>query len=242
MKDISFTYSFYSRLIKLLNAGGYSFADYHDYEQCPRCVILRHDIDNSIEKAISIAELEHELCVKSTYFTLLRSDFYNPASKRSLKALKKIQSLGHEIGLHFDEMAYDDLTDVEGAVKDEINILSDILGNPVTTVSMHRPSQRTLDANYDLHPIVNSYGKVFFNDFKYLSDSRRRWREPILDIIKSGEYERLHILTHPIWYHDEEESIYDTIKRFVTNANKERYLQESENIKDIQSILDINEI
>lgn len=239
---IPFTFKGYSDLIEALRVSGYEFADYHDYARFSRCVILRHDIDNSIEKALTIAELEHEQGVKSTYFTLLRTDFYNPASKKGLSGLKKIQSLGHEIGLHFDEMAYDELDDVEDAIKYEAGVLSDIIGTPITTVSMHRPSQKTLDANYDLYPMVNSYGKTFFNDFKYLSDSRRRWREPAHNIIKSGEYDRLHILTHPIWYQETEESIHDTIKRFVTSANMERYLQESENIKDIESILDINEI
>lgn len=240
--ELNFTFDGYSNLISVLRISGYSFADYHNHTNFQRCVILRHDIDNSIEKALNIAELEHEQGVKSTYFTLLRTDFYNPASKKGLSALKKIQSLGHEIGLHFDEMAYDELEDVEDAIKNEAGILSDIIGAPITTVSMHRPSQKTLDANYDLNPMVNSYSKTFFNDFKYLSDSRRRWREPVLDIIKSSEYDRLHILSHPIWYQETEESIHDTIKRFVISANKERYSQEAENIKNIESILDINEI
>lgn len=240
--ETSFTYRFYSELVSLLKTCGYTFVDYHNYTNASKCVILRHDIDNSIEMAVSIAELEYKLGVKATYFTLLRTDFYNPSSKGSLEGLRKIQSLGHEIGLHFDELAYEAGINVVEAIKKEASILSDIIGGPITTVSMHRPSQKTLDANYNLSPMVNSYGKTFFNDFKYLSDSRRRWREPVLDIIKSGQYERLHILTHPIWYQETEEPIHDTIKRFVTSANKERYYHEAENIKDIQSILDISEI
>ena len=239
---IEFSFNGYSGLIKALQERNYYFADYHNYSVFSKCVILRHDIDNSIEKAVEIAELESDLGVKSTYFSLLRTDFYNPASRKNIASLKKIQSLGHEIGLHFDEMAYDNLNDVERAIKNEAFILADIIGTQISTVSMHRPSQKTLEANYDLSPMVNSYGKTFFNDFKYLSDSRRRWREPVLDIIRSGQYARLHILTHPIWYQETEESIHDTIKRFVTSANKERYNHEAENIKDIQSILDISEI
>ena len=239
---IPFTFKGYIDLINTLKGTGYIFTDYHNYEGLPRCVILRHDIDNSIDKAVTIAELEHDQGVTSTFFALLRTDFYNPASKKSLAGLKRIQSLGHEIGLHFDEMAYEQVEDVVAAIKSEARILSEIIGNPITTVSMHRPSQKTLDGNYDLYPLVNSYGKTFFNDFKYLSDSRRRWREPVLDIIKSGDYNKLHILTHAFWYHETEESIHDTIKRFVFSANQDRYYQESENIKDIQSILDISEI
>lgn len=242
METIPFSYFGYEVLIKKLQEAGHVFTDYHCYENYSRCVILRHDIDNSIEKAITLAEVEAKIGVKSTYFVLMTSDFYNPTSKKNLDGLKKIQQLGHEIGLHFDEMAYEDLEDVVCAIQKEAKLLSDILGTPVTTVSMHRPSQKTLDANYEIPDMINSYGKTFFNDFKYLSDSRRRWREPVLDIIKSRQHERLHILTHPIWYQEKEESIHDTIKRFVTSANMERYLQESENIKDIDSILDKDEI
>jgi hypothetical protein len=205
-------------------------------------VILRHDIDNSVEKAVKFAEIEAKLGVTSTYFVLMTSDFYNPSSRINLEGLRKIQKFGHEIGLHFDEMAYDDLEDVIGAIQKEARLLSDILEIPITTVSMHRPSQKTLDANYEIPCMINSYGKTFFNEFKYLSDSRRRWREPILDIIKNGQYDRLHILTHAIWYNEVEMDIHDTIKNFVTSANQERYYQEKENIKDIESILDITEI
>jgi hypothetical protein len=239
---MEFTYKGYEILVNALKEKSYVFADYHDYERYSRCVILRHDIDNSIEKAVELAALERELGVKSTYFTLVTSDFYNPGSKKNIEGLRKIQSLGHEIGLHFDEMAYDGVDDVVGTIKKESKLLSDILGTTISTVSMHRPSQKTLEANYEIPGMINSYGKTFFNDFKYLSDSRRRWREPVLDIINSGQYDRLHILTHAIWYNDIEMDIHNTIKDFVTSANQERYYQEKENIKDIESILDISEI
>lgn len=240
--EVSFTYAFYSELISCLKKEGYSFADYHNYEDYSKCVILRHDIDNSIDKSVAMAEIEARLGVKSTYFVLLTSDFYNVASKKNLEGLRKIQKLGHEIGLHFDEMAYETIKDVPSAIAREASVLSEIIGTQVTTVSMHRPSQKTLDANYEIPGMINSYGKTFFNDFKYLSDSRRRWREPVLDIIKSGQFDRLHILTHAIWYNEVEEDIHDTIKKFVTSANQERYFQEKENIKDIEYILDISEI
>lgn len=242
MSVVEFSYRGYEGLVKTLQDAGYSFADYHCYEKYSRCVILRHDIDNSIEKATKLAETEAKLGVKSTYFTLITSDFYNPASKKSLEGLGEIQKLGHEIGLHFDEMAYNDIENVVGTIQKEARLLSDILNTPITTVSMHRPSQKTLDANYEIPGLINSYGKTFFYEFKYLSDSRRRWREPVLDIIKSGEFDRLHILTHAIWYNESEMDIHDSIKDFVTSANQERYYQEKENIKDIESILDITEI
>ena len=102
---------------------------------------------------------------------------------------------------------------------------------------MHRPSPATLEADYDIPGIVNSYGKTFFRDFKYLSDSRRRWREPVEEIIRSGEQDRLHILTHAFWYHDTEEDISQTVGDFIRIASRERYARMMENITDLPSIL-----
>ena len=242
MEAIPFSYKGFEDLVIALRDANYAFVNYHTFENYHRCVIMRHDIDNSIEKAVKLAELEESFGVKSTYYVLVTSDFYNPASKKNRDCLRRILELGHEIGLHFDEMAYDGLDDVVGAIIKEMRLLSDILSIPITTVSMHRPSQKTLEANYEIPGMINSYGKTFFNDFKYLSDSRRRWREPVLDIIKSGKYDRLHILTHAIWYNEVEEGIHDSILKFVTAANKERYYQEKENIKDIEAIIDFSEI
>lgn len=139
-------------------------------------MILRHDIDTDLAQAVRFAELEAERGVRSTYFVLLRTDFYNPASRESLQQLHRIQSLGHEIGLHFDEKAYPDGTPEETVqrILKERGVLSALLETEVSTVSMHRPSRATLDADLQIPGIVNSYGRTFFRDFKYLSDSRRR--------------------------------------------------------------------
>lgn len=237
---MEFTYQAYCELLELLQAEGYSFTDYHHYEDHPRCAILRHDIDTSLEQAVRLARLEAEHGVHSTWFVLVRTDFYNPASQKSLEKLHAIQAMGHEIGLHFDEVAYGrPLTEDETrqSIIRECGLLSALLDTPVTTVSMHRPSKATLEGDLQIPGIVNSYGKAFFHDFKYLSDSRRRWREPVLDIIRTGEYDRLHILTHAFWYHETEQDISQTVGAFVRSANRERYAQMAENITDIQSIL-----
>ena len=102
---MEFTYQAYRDMLNLLREQQYAFRQYHNYADCPRCVILRHDIDNSLEQAVNLAQVEAEAGVASTYFVLLRTDFYNIASSAGLRAVRRIQSLGHEIGLHFDETA-----------------------------------------------------------------------------------------------------------------------------------------
>lgn len=241
---LPFTYGDYQALLEVLKEQEYTIADYHNWDNTSRCVILRHDIDTDLAKAVRFAELEAQVGVRSTYFVLLRTDFYNPASRQSLERLHRIQNLGHEIGLHFDEKAYPVGTPEETVARilNERDILASILGTPVTTVSMHRPSRETLEADLKIPGMVNSYGKTFFHDFKYLSDSRRRWREPVEEMIKSGDYDRLHILTHAFWYHEKDESIETTVGRFVRSANRERYGQMMENITDLPSILKEDEL
>lgn len=241
---MEFTYAAYRALLSLLREEGYSVRNYHNYADAPRCVILRHDIDTSLPRAVRLAELEAEEGVQSTWFVLLRTDFYNVFSRSGREALDRICSLGHEIGLHFDEASYVPALGPEELVQSvikECGLLSALLDgvspSSVSVVSMHRPSRETLEADYDIPGIINSYGKTFFRDFKYLSDSRRRWREPVEEIIRSGEHDRFHILTHAFWYHEEEEDISQTVGDFIRMANRERYRHMAENITDLESIL-----
>lgn len=241
---MEFTYRGYRALLILLAESEYPIATYHDWETKPRCVILRHDIDTDLTQAVRLAELEAEAGVRSTYFVLLRTDFYNPASSGSLEQIHRIQALGHEIGLHFDEKAYPTGTQEEMVqrILKECGVLSALLETEVSTISMHRPSRATLDADLQIPGMVNSYGRTFFHDFKYLSDSRRRWREPVEEIIRSGGHDRLHILTHAFWYHQREETLRETVQGFICAANKERYRQLRENITDLESILREEEV
>ena len=235
---MQFTYEGYINLINLLKENQYEFCDYNNYSKREKVVIMRHDVDNSLEKAVELAKLEAEHDIISTYFILLSTDFYNISSKKSLQMIKKIQELGHSVGLHFDEDKYNNCNvSIMDAVKNEARIMEQIIDSPIGVVSMHRPSTKTLESNYEFDNIINSYGKTFFNEFKYISDSRRIWREDVQMIITSGEYNRLHILTHAFWYNQIEEDIKTSVQRFINNGNTCRYLNMKDNITNIDDIL-----
>ena len=240
-----FTYEAYKRLLCSLRDHGYEICGYDDWQDKKRCVILRHDIDNDIEKALYLAGVEHEMGVKSTYFVLVSSDFYIVFSAANGSRLRELSSLGHAIGLHFDEVRYPEIKEPEDAcvlIEKEARILSEAAGTPVTTVSMHRPSKMMLGADLKIPGIINSYGQTYFKDFKYLSDSRRRWREPVEEIIEKEQYDRLHILTHAIWYNESELDIHDSISAFIKKGNLFRYEAEKENITDLETIMKIEEL
>lgn len=179
---------------------------YEDLGVFNKKMIIRHDIDFSLEKALEIAQLEYNMGVKSTYFVLISYPFYNLYSDANSVIIKSILGYGHKIGLHFDETNYSIKNQkdfIKYAMK-ELRILSNTTCGNVNYISMHRPSKQTLSSNYVLpNKIINTYSSKFFTEIKYLSDSRMKWKTDPIDTISSGDYDKIQLLTHPILYNDQ---------------------------------------
>lgn len=239
---MEFTYKAYSEIINLLRENGYAIVDYSNCFDYNKRAILRHDIDYSVEKALDLAKLESKLGVQSNYFVMLTSPFYNIACKKVNDQITEIANLGHKIGLHFDEKNYSlDFYNKKGGIKEivlkEIEIMEHILEVEISSVSMHRPSIKTLEANYDFGKIINSYSTEFFKNYKYISDSRRRWRENISDIISGKKFDKLHILTHAFWYNQKNKEIDVSLKEFISKACSERYNDLDNNISNLENLI-----
>lgn len=223
---MEFTYNAYQNLLECLEHNGYSVADYHNCDSVLHPCILRHDIDNSLEKAVKFAELEKKMAIKATYFVLITSDFYNVFSDKSRKLLQQIIDCGHEIGLHFDETVYDQ-TMLRGGIAEQIlyekELLESVCQKEVSVVSMHRPSKGLLESDLKVPGMINSYSQKFFKEFKYISDSRMRWREDVMKYVNERIYDRLHILTHAFWYEDRVHNMKDSLVGFLDSARKDRY-------------------
>lgn len=226
-------------MLFLLKKNHYKFCNYENYQHSNRCVILRHDVDFSLEAALKFAELEYKQGIRSTYFILLATPFYNPFHRKSKNVIKAIKDMGHTIGLHFDETSYfiSNKEELIRHVEREIAILSNGLNMDIISVSMHRPSQWVLEADIKFASIINTYSKKFFKDFKYLSDSRMCWREDVYKVIQSGLYDRLHILTHPIWYGQKERSMKEILLELIEEQKSKCYENVRENIRDLDEIL-----
>ncbi|WP_025641284.1 polysaccharide deacetylase family protein [Schnuerera ultunensis] len=103
----SFTNDHYEYICKLIKKSPYRSIFFNDrYSKGEKILLLRHDIDQSPEKSLTLAEIEKKHGVKSTYFIWLTSPFYNIFENHYSKILYEIMSLGHQIGLHFDERSY----------------------------------------------------------------------------------------------------------------------------------------
>lgn len=244
---MDFTFKAYENLILLLKEKGYNFCNYKTYKSYNRCCIIRHDVDFDLQKAASFSKFERTIAdegIYSTYMILVSSDFYNICSKRSIRAINDILDSGHDIGLHFDEGKYeiDDLDRLKEKIQEECRLLSSIVSRPINVISMHRPSSRMLESDLQIDSIINTYSKFFFRDFKYLSDSRMNWREDVKGIVQEGLYDRLQILTHPVWYAETNRNIKQCIYEQIKSAESKEWTKLFENITALEDIISIHEI
>lgn len=236
---MDFTYNEYEKLLDLLKEKNYKFCDFRTCSEEKRCVILRHDVDFTLNKAFELAKFENSKNIKSTYFILLSASFYNIFSKASYEIVNEIVGLGHRIGLHFDEKRYKiaGLDSLESYINYEKSIIENLIECQIEAVSMHRPSKWILDNNIQFNGLINTYSKHFIQNIKYLSDSRMFWREDVFEIVKKESYEKLHILTHPFWYSDRAETMKEKLFDFINSSRVERYDSIKNNFRNIEDVL-----
>jgi peptidoglycan/xylan/chitin deacetylase (PgdA/CDA1 family) len=218
---------------------GYNISSYSDYHKHEKSIILRHDVDFSPSKALEVAEIEYALDVKSTYFVLLSTEFYNVFSKETSEILKRILGMGYEVGLHFDELRYESasLDEIKKRIYQEAEILGKALDTRIKTVSMHRPSKFTLESSMELDGLLNSYSNKYFRDMKYISDSRMYRREDPHETICSKLHKRIHILTHPFWYNTVNENTKDKLEQFILSSLEERYRCLDNNFRELEEFV-----
>lgn len=176
----SFDLEHYREILKAARAGGYRFARFGEGPERGD-VFLRHDVDLSLEAAVTMAELEAELDVQATYLLMTESVFYNLASSEGVASVQRLRSLGHSVGLH--------------AVYP--NVLLDERFDPV--VSWHNP--RPEHMSEEIAGAVNVYGARYFSPETYRSDSNQHWRAGCPhEELRAGGFAWLQILVHPaIW-------------------------------------------
>jgi len=223
---MKFTLEAYQELLKTIRSSGYKITNYNNFGKFTKEIIIRHDVDFILEKAFEMAELENREGISSTYFILISSPFYNIHEKKSNEILKKITSLGHQIGVHFDQTVYEN-NDISMIIKNalyEIDVLSMALDCKINTISFHRPSKFILDADIEFGSnIVNTYSQKFFKEITYISDSRMNWKiDPIRRIVESKDY-KIQLLVHPIWYNEVEMSTKEILSTFLDYKKSQIY-------------------
>lgn len=182
-------------------------------------LILRHDVDFDLRAAYQIAKIENNLNINSTFFFLLRGDFYNLLNDDNYNYVKKIKSFGHNITLHYDTSIY---KDSKRELCNEVKIFEDFFNTKVNIISIHRPSEDFLKNPNGYFEITNTYENKFFKDIKYFADSGGRFR--FGNPLESKEFHTRHniqLVTHPIWWVSNfgsvDATLYDLVKRRNSN-------------------------
>ena len=88
-----FSLAHYRELLRAARDGGYRWAGF-DAPPAAGDLILRHDVDLSLDGALAVAEVEAEEGAWSTWFLMTRSVFYNLASPEGERAIARLRELG----------------------------------------------------------------------------------------------------------------------------------------------------
>ena len=200
-----FTLEHYRELLEAARVGGYRFASFADP---PRRgdLLLRHDVDLSLDAALRMAELESATGATATYFLMTESVFYNLASKEGVAALARLRELGHRVGLHavYPNAVFDDRFDA--------------------VVAWHNPDPGYMSAPID--GALNVMQEEWFSPATYRSDSNQRWRSGCPhEELRAGSFPWLQLLTHPeIWVYPG--STMGQTMRAMLDAERERRLEQ----------------
>ena len=210
-------------LLRAFGDAGYEFRPFESRLEGP-ALILRHDVDFSLEHALNVAREEKALGIAATFFFMLSSPFYNLLSKASANLVQEIRDLGHTVSMHFDPTAFEDLDQGFAAEKALFETLFKV---DVEIISLHRPRGFLADNNRKLFGVRHTYEDEFFRDMAYLSDSGGVFSHghPLQSAAFAAR-QPIHLLLHPIWWSADGDSPSDKLR----NWQRQRYLQLHEEI------------
>lgn len=203
-----FSYEDYQKIIALIQESkrGCSFREALGRDTF---IIMRHDVEFSVERAYGLARLEREMGFTSSWFFQWTNNSYNLLSRQNRKMLEQMQEWGHTVGLHYATNGLTGAKENLRQLEKEIRLLGEMLGTPITEFSIHRPTAELLRANYKLPGILNAYQDEFFSfaeqvtkdtplAVRYFSDARHCWNYGLTpDKETLALYPKIQILTHP---------------------------------------------
>lgn len=202
-----FSFDDYREIIRIIKSTG-RHCGYAEALRKEQFIIMRHDVEYSVERAYQMSKVEESMDFVSTYFFQWTNNTYNILSRRNMDMIKEMHERGHHIGLHFALNGMTDMQQVRGRIRMEIDILSEMFGFEITEFSVHRPSKDILRENIKLDGILNAYQDDFFTfadkitedtelKVKYMSDANHIWRYGYPDKKNITSYDKVQILVHP---------------------------------------------
>ena len=224
MRD--FTLKSYRFLLTAFQKAGYQFQTFEEMMTAPadgKTVVMRHDVDEKAPNALKMAQLEHELGIRSTYFFRIVKQSNVP------EVIRGIAALGHEIGYHYEDLALAEGDMEKATTSFEKNLSYFREYYPVRSVCMHGSSTSKFDNRllWETHKLSDfglvgePYLSVDFDKVFYLTDTGYAWdggkfatrdivtnhfglqfhtTQQIVECIEAGTFpEKTLILAHTLW-------------------------------------------
>jgi hypothetical protein len=189
-----FTIQSYKKLLITFKKAGYRFISMDDYvnvNQPGKFIILKHEIDRKPKNALPLAQLEHELGIKSHYYFRIINSCFKP------KIITQIIDLGHMIGYHYEDLAmqHGDFSKAFSSFKKNLEKCRQYY--PISTASGHGSPFSKWDnkrlwekfSYKDLGIKSEPYIDIDYNAVYYICDASRSWNNSnvsIRDKVKSN--------------------------------------------------------
>lgn len=202
-----FSLEHYRELLESAKVGGYRFAG---FDRPPRedDLIIRHDVDVSLDAAVRMAEVEAEAGAWSTWCLMTRSVFYNLLSPEGERAVARLRELGGRVAHH----ALHPYVDLDERFE------------PI--VAWHNPELEYL--SLPIEGATNVMGPEFYDPPRFRSDSNHNWtyrgrasRCPHGELAR-GELDWLHLLVHPVIWVFDGGTMRETIESFLAAEREAR--------------------
>jgi hypothetical protein len=167
-------------------------------------LLLRHDVDHSLEDALVLARIENEIGIPATYFVQIHCPFYSVMDARGRSCLRELQQLGHEIGFHYDVSYYRAANEaIPQAFRRDLHVLEQLTGSPIRSIARHDPASGAIDEETlcAIRATVecDAYADDFFRRIRYVSDSTCSWRTGCCcsHLVEPAD---IQVLVHPVWW------------------------------------------
>ena len=226
-----FSYDEYREIIRIIKSTGLQ-SDYASALYKDKFIIMRHDVEYSVERAYALAKVETSMDFTSTFFFQWTNNSYNLLSRKNRDLICDMHERGQKIGLHFALNGMTDMQEVRRQIVREMHMLSEMLGFEISEFSVHRPSPTVLAENIKLPGIINAYQDEFFTfsenvgkdsvlAVKYMSDANHIWRYGYPDEENILGHDKVQILTHPFAWTKKGYDNFDNYKALV----REKYIE-----------------
>lgn len=226
-----FSFNDYKEIIRIIKSTD-RYMDYHKALTSDKFILMRHDVEYSVERAYELAKVESSMDFTSTFFFQWTNNSYNILSRKNKDLIKDMHERGHTIGLHFALNGMTDMEQIRKQIAMEMEILNSMFEFKIDTFSIHRPSKDVLRENIKLPGLINAYQDEFFTfaenvtentpvSVKYLSDANHIWRYGYPDEKNILENDKVQILTHPFAWCKKGYDNFDNYKSLI----KEKYIE-----------------